>query len=246
MIAISDSIGDYLVCFNPETDPYESIGDMVKVAKKSDVVIGVAEYHTSIIYRAGISIAKRFLKYVSEIQSNATEFICISRNAINTILKLGSSSHYIIVNICNLGLSISYYTYKLLPGVKYYKDFKRAISRFFDLLILTSIKPLRIVSMIGFLTGFISFIIAFYAFAIRLFSSNLAVGWSSSIVILSFFFMILFVTVGFLVEYIGRILNELEKHDVYYIYSERTSRVMIKEDRLNILSEAEDSPCEDA
>jgi hypothetical protein len=237
-IAMINSIGDYLICFNPATDPYESIESILKVSRKSDVVIGVAEYHKTIIYRLGRSVAKIFIKYLNNFKSNTTDLICISRNAINTILKTGSSSHYIFVDVFNSALSVSYYNYKLLPNINYSKNCNYAISRFFNLLIFTSIKPLRIVSIIGFVAGFISFIIALGAFIIRLLSSNTASGWTSIIMIISFFFMIVFVILSFLSEYIGRILEDLEKSDDYYIYSERTSKVMIKEDRLNVLSES--------
>jgi hypothetical protein len=238
MVAMGNSIGDYLVFFDLNVDPCEVIENIVKIAKKSDVVIGIAEYHNSIGYRIGRIFISKFCKNVGKISSNTTNLICVSRNAINTILKIGSSSCSLITNICNSGLYISYYKYEFLSNTRYFKSYKYALLRLFNLLIFSSLKPLRACSVLGFIISFISFVVAFCAFVMKLFNSNLAVGWTSTIIILAFFFMMLFVILGVMLEYMNRILSELENRQAYSICSEKTSKIMINEDRLNVLSES--------
>jgi hypothetical protein len=52
--------------------------------------------------------------------------------------------------------------------------------------------------------------------------------------------MLLFIMLAFLTEYVGRILDAVEKRNDCFTVKEITSRVMINKDRLNVLSESEE------
>jgi hypothetical protein len=63
-------------------------------------------------------------------------------------------------------------------------------------------------------------------------------GWTSMVFFSSFLFMILFIILAFLGEYIARLLNESGNQKSYYISSEDISTVMLEMDRFNVLHQS--------
>jgi dolichol-phosphate mannosyltransferase len=82
-----------------------------------------------------------------------------------------------------------------------------------------SIIPLRIAIVIGFLTSFFSFLGIIYAVYSK-FAYYTVPGWSSTLAVISFLLGILFILLGIIGEYIGRILIEVKRRP-RYIISER-------------------------
>ena len=80
-----------------------------------------------------------------------------------------------------------------------------------------SIVPLRLGIFIGILTSFIAFMEIIYAVLIRLFTDSAVPGWASAISILSFLFGILFILLGIVGEYIGRILIEVRQRPRFLV-----------------------------
>jgi dolichol-phosphate mannosyltransferase len=80
-----------------------------------------------------------------------------------------------------------------------------------------SIVPLRIGVVIGFCASGIAFIGVLYAILGELFWQGTVPGWASSLAIISFLFSILFVLLGLLGEYLGRVLVEVRRRPRYLI-----------------------------
>jgi len=71
-----------------------------------------------------------------------------------------------------------------------------------------SIVPLRVSIIIGVLTSLFAFMEMLYAIFAKLFTDTVVPGWASGVAVVSFLFGILFIMLGVLGEYIGRVLIE--------------------------------------
>jgi dolichol-phosphate mannosyltransferase len=84
-------------------------------------------------------------------------------------------------------------------------------------LISFSIIPLRLGIIIGFVTSGIAFLFLVHAVYEKLFSDTTMPGWASAVSITSFLFGILFIMLGIVGEYIGRILTEVRARPRFLI-----------------------------
>lgn len=83
-----------------------------------------------------------------------------------------------------------------------------------------SIVPLRIGILFGFIASAVSFASVLYAIMGKIIEGHTIPGWASSLAIFSFLFGILFLFLGILGEYVGRILLEVRDRP-RFIVSER-------------------------
>jgi len=81
-----------------------------------------------------------------------------------------------------------------------------------------SVIPLRLATIVGLLTSGISFSGIIYAFYSKFISGSAIPGWASSVAILSFLLGVLFILIGLIGEYIGRILVEVMHRPRYLIW----------------------------
>ena len=80
-----------------------------------------------------------------------------------------------------------------------------------------SIVPLRLGIFLGFITSLIAFAEIIYAVTVKIFTDSAVPGWASAVSIISFLFGVLFILLGIVGEYIGRILVEVRKRPRYII-----------------------------
>ena len=80
-----------------------------------------------------------------------------------------------------------------------------------------SIIPLRLGILLGIITSVIAFAEIIYATAVKIFTDTAVPGWASAISILSFLFGVLFILLGILGEYVGRVLVEVRQRPRYLV-----------------------------
>lgn len=80
-----------------------------------------------------------------------------------------------------------------------------------------SIVPLRLSILIGFATSIIALLNLAYTLWAKFFVSAVVPGWATAVSILSFMFGILFILIGVLGEYIGRILIEVKQRPKFIV-----------------------------
>jgi dolichol-phosphate mannosyltransferase len=80
-----------------------------------------------------------------------------------------------------------------------------------------SIVPLRLAIILGAITSFIAFAEIIYAISVKVFTDSAVPGWASAISIVSFLFGILFILLGIVGEYIGRILVEVRQRPRFLV-----------------------------
>ena len=80
-----------------------------------------------------------------------------------------------------------------------------------------SIVPLRVGVIAGFLASGLSFLGVVYAIYVKVIAGHAVPGWASSVAIISFLFGILFIFLGLLGEYVGRILLEVRRRPRFLV-----------------------------
>ncbi|MBQ7301661.1 MAG: glycosyltransferase family 2 protein [Clostridia bacterium] len=105
-------------------------------------------------------------------------------------------------------------------GGKSHYPFRRMVSLALDAVTGFSVRPLRIISGLGFLVSLLSFIGIIWIFW-QHFSGNTVSGWSSTLCIVCFVSGVQLISLGVVGEYIGRIYMEV-KGRPRYIIAKRT------------------------
>ena len=234
---IENAIGDFVLLLRPFIDPINIIDGMVNEALKGfDVVLGIAKRPQTLGYNIVRSVSNKILHSIGyNIPKNSTPVRCLSRRAINTVLSSGKINHQFFIKVANTGYPTKTYKYNLSNQQDIKKrTFFSGVTQSLHLMIFNSTKPLRWISMLGIFGSLSSFVFASYSIVINIMKSNVTEGWTSMVFFSSFLFMILFIILAFLGEYLARLLNESGNQKSYYIANEETSAVMLEADRFNV------------
>ena len=89
----------------------------------------------------------------------------------------------------------------------------------------------------GLLGSFLGFCFAIYSVVVRVLREGVVEGWTSLVLFTSVQFMLLFIILAFISEYMSRLLDEQRGGNDYAVVYEKHSTVSLKEDRVNVLSE---------
>jgi hypothetical protein len=237
-VGLDNSIGDFILLFNPERDPLALIKDSVEACQQgNDVITGVdSEHNNSIYYRLIRPLVSFVLKDIGyTLPKHATKFRCLTRAAVDIITRAKNCHHQIYIRIAQCGLPSCSIKYTSREQYKSRKTVYSATKELLSLIVFNSVKPLRWMSILGFSGSFFSFCFALYSVASRFLSDDVSEGWASIIVFTSFLFMLLFIILSFFGEYMVRLLDNQSRHEPYWILCEKHSSVMLNEDRVNIM-----------
>lgn len=115
--------------------------------------------------------------------------------------------------------SVYYERHERLAGESHY-PLRKMLELAFDGITSLSVKPIRMITSLGFIVAVISFIGVIWTI-VTAFVGNSVPGWASTTCIICFLSGIQLMALGVLGEYIGKIYMET-KHRPRYIISERT------------------------
>ena len=115
--------------------------------------------------------------------------------------------------------SVYYERHERLAGTSHY-SLAKMLGLAFDGITSLSIKPIRMIAVIGAIMSFLSFIGIIWAVVDR-FMGNTVPGWASTVVIIFLTCGLQMLSLGVIGEYIGKIYME-SKHRPRYIISEKT------------------------
>ena len=230
---LENSLGDYAVIIDVNSDPPILIPKLIETAVQgSDVVIairknrenqGIARRYLAIIF---YKIASNLLGY--SLQPNATHFRVLSRQVVNSLIRIGNKNRYLKYLNALVGFKQTHVEYQKIyrsnctkkdPGI-----FRLIISGI-DLIISNSPAPLRLASLLGFIASGVSLLYCCYVVAVTLIKQKIAEGWITTNLMTSAMFFLLFLILSILSEYIARILDETKDHPLYFIEYESQSVV---------------------
>jgi len=238
--ALENSIGDFVVMFNPDVDPLHAISETVNLCKSGfDIVVGVATQSRTLAYRVFRSMADRLLKLVDySLPRDATSLRCLSRRAVNSVTFTGRFHHQLSMRIQKTGYPQSAYNYKLLSSEStgIHHSLLSGVRGLLRLIVFNSSRPLRWMSGLGLFGSFSAFVFAVYSLLIHLVKGHVVEGWTTTILFMSALFMMQFVMMAFFGEYLGRLLDDRSEQDDYSVVFEKNSSVMVNQDRVNVLN----------
>ncbi|HFI0772188.1 glycosyltransferase family 2 protein [Streptococcus suis] len=153
---------------------------------------------------------------------NHADYRLVSSKVLNEFKKFDEVNLFLRGMFPLVGFNSSAVYYKRNERVagKSKYPLNKMINLAFDGITSLSVKPIRLVTVLGLLMAFISFLVILWIF-IKFFSGQTVSGWASNGTLLSLFCGVQLVCLGIIGEYIGKIYLEV-KHRPKYIISDRT------------------------
>jgi dolichol-phosphate mannosyltransferase len=165
------------------------------------------------------------------IQKGMADFRLLDRQVLKTILKFDEDGLFLRGIVQWLGFPSSSVTFKCRERFRGQTKYslKKMIKFAVDGILSFSVIPLRLGILVGMLISLFSFYLIFHS--IYAYYQGLTVpGWTTTVTVLSFMFGTLFILLGLIGEYIGKILIQV-----------RARPRFITNDKVGIQSEIEDS-----
>ena len=196
--------------------------------KGSEIVYGVrSSRETDTFFKR--STAQGFYKLLKlmgvEIIYNSADYRLISSRVLQEFANFKEVNLFLRGMIPLVGFkstSVYYERHERLAGKSHY-PIKKMMELAFDGITSLSVKPIRMITSLGFIIAFISFIGVIWS-VITAVIGNSVPGWASTTSIICFLSGIQLVALGVLGEYIGKIYMETKQRP-RYIISERTEEI---------------------
>lgn len=207
--------------------PPEVIPRLVDEWRKGSKVVHTVRkdaQHTSILKRFTSKAYYRLYSYLSgfEVRNGMADFRLLDRDVLRNILRIRDSGIYIRGVVHWLGFSDAIVEY--MPNCRFSGTSKFTLSKMarlaFDGITSFSIVPLRLSIAIGLVTGLLSFSFLVYAIWAKFYADFVVPGWASAVSMLSLLFGILFMILGIIGEYVGRILIEVRGRPHFIVCDE--------------------------
>ena len=212
-----------------EQQPYQTIVDMYRLWQKGVKVIIPyrAKRNDDFFNNLFANVYYKTINALSDIKfpDGGADLFFIDRELIDIINKrihaINTSS---IIEVLRLGYNPHFYAYERVKGVntKSRWTLKKKIRLFKDTFFSSSTWPVKVITYLGIFFSFFALaIIAFYTY-IRLlgnpdFWGENMPGWTSTVVIISFFSGLILFALGIIAEYIWRIYDEVKNRPGFII-----------------------------
>ena len=236
---MENAIGDFVILHSETEDPVGCIYDLVRMSLSGfDIVIGKSDQNQTFGYKFVRPLIRRLLISIGyNIPRNATKLRCLSRRAVNAVTRTGRFHHQFYVRINNTGYPFTVFNYKQSHSSGNKRTLRKGLLQGLHLLVFNSTKPLRWMSGLGVFGSFLAFSFSLYSLLVHYFKDTVIEGWTTMILFTSWLFMIIFIILAFLGEYLGRLLDERNEQSDYTVSFEKNSSVMLDENRKNITRE---------
>ncbi len=247
------AIGDYVVVLNPNWDPPAVIPDLIEQCRGGcDVVVGISDKDRgrSFPYRACRSLFYAIIARYAQIRliPGTTYLLALSRQAVNGMTRIQRRRRFLSMLICEIGYSVKVFEYRRInrSGLPPRPSFWGAIREGISLVVHNSNAPLRLVSLLGLLGSSFSLLYACYVIATYLSRKDIAPGWATTSLTNSFNFLVMFLMLLLIGEYLMRLVEEMPSQPLYHAVDELHSPMVgIRGERRNVYTEFEpDSPFE--
>jgi polyisoprenyl-phosphate glycosyltransferase len=205
-------------------DPPEIIPEMIKLWKNgSDVVYGIRESRDgeSIFKKISSFLFYRFLNKFSDIKIplNVGDFRLMDKKVIDEFKKLNEKNRFFRGLVSWTGFKqtgLKFKREKRNSGKTKYNYWK-LIRLAIDSITSFSVKPLAIITIMGFVVSLASFFLTVYYIIQRIFFKYPNDGWTSIIVLIIFFGSFQIFIIGIIGEYIARMFIEVKNRPLYII-----------------------------
>lgn len=213
---LSYATGDAVISMDGDMQhPPELIPQMVEKWRQGSKIVHTIRKDSSdvsLFKRYSSRLYYRVFSYLSgvRIEMGMADFRLLDRQVLDHILQFREEGLFLRGIVQWVGFpstEITFQSNERFSGSRKY-TLKRMINLAWTGITSFSVVPLRIGIFIGVLTSLVAFTEMLYAIYAKLFTDTVVPGWASAVSILSFLFGILFILLGLVGEYIGRILVE--------------------------------------
>ena len=206
-------------------DDINAIGEMVdEYAKGSEIVFGVRNDRSTDTWFKR-STARSYYKFLRgmgvDIIPDHADYRLMSSRVLDALEGYGEVNLFLRGIIPQLGFkqSVVYYSRAEREAGTTHYPLSKMMQLAIDGITSFSVKPLRLITILGLIVAFLSFVGIIYVFASIIFGHTVG-GWASTTCILCFVSGIQMISLGVIGEYIGKIYLET-KHRPRYILDER-------------------------
>ena len=159
----------------------------------------------------------------AEVVFNHADYRLISSRVLQELAKFKEVNIFLRGLVPLVGFkstSVYYERHERIAGESHY-PLRKMLALAFDGITSLSIKPIRMITGLGILIAFLSFVGVVWSIIMRLLGQTVS-GWASMISIICFIGGVQLISLGVIGEYIGKIYLETKQRP-RYIISERTS-----------------------
>lgn len=187
----------------------------------NDIVYGVREDRSSDSFGKRFTAQGyyKFLKLLGvDIIYNHADYRLMSRRALHALLSYGERNLFLRGIIPELGFpsaQVPYARQARQAGESKY-TLKKMLALAFDGITSFSVRPIRMLSVIGVLTLFVAVVMGAYTLVSH-FTGNTVSGWSSLMISIWFLGGLNLLALGIVGEYIGKIYGEVKQRPRYLV-----------------------------
>lgn len=238
--ALEHCIGDFVVLMDMNLDPPDLIPELVKrCIKGHEIVVGerIGKTYDSFmekLFSNAFYVVSRFLTGYN-VDPKLGNFFAFSRKSVNSIVNIKDKIRYIKYLIYEVGYSHNKISYNEIrrERKKRQKDFLDRLAFAIEIIVSNSNRLIRIGSLIGLLAGllnllYILYAVIYYVVVTIFLDEKIAPGWTTTAVVNSVMFFLIFVILAIVSEYLTHILRETKAGNLYFIKEEHNSCVFPK------------------
>lgn len=205
-------------------DPPELIAQMLQLWMKGNDVVYATRSKRLGETKFKKFTAKLFYRIINTLSDTSIpldtgDFRLMDRKVVDTIRAMQEHDRFIRGMVSWVGfkqISLPYERAKRFAGKSKY-PFIKMFSFALTGILSSSLKPLKLASLLGIFCSCISLIGFLYAFALKIFTDQTVTGWTSLILAILFVGGIHLFCIGVLGEYIGRIYTDAKNRPLYIV-----------------------------
>jgi glycosyltransferase involved in cell wall biosynthesis len=239
---LDNSIGDFVITLNPETDPLHLIPALWEKAQDgSEVVCGVRTDRVK-------GTLRRLFYRVFEgatglrVPRGISDLRLYSRRVVSYITQ--NNDRHLLLKVLPFFTSYRVATVTYAPVRRGTGFGDRSLSNAFlsgvTILLASSIRPLRLLTVMSLLASALSLLFAVYVLCVALLKRHVVEGWISLALPMAVMFFFLSTILGILSEYIFMLAQQSGNRPVYSIAKESTSSVLEIQRKLNVVESSGD------
>ncbi len=241
--ALDHCVGDYVVVMDSIFYPPELIPNIVKRAIGGcDAVVAEAIRRApgpldKMVAQPLYRLASRVLGFA--LKPDESYYRVFSRRLVNSLIRIRSKNRSLSSMNGLIGLrcqTVPYVPHSELPEIPARRRLSRQLATLANVVVSNSGIPLRFAAILGLLASGLNFLYLFYILAVTLVKSRIAEGWVTNSLMHTTMFLLLFIIMTILSEYVARILDESKEQPLYFVESESNSTVSAASlERLNVV-----------
>jgi glycosyltransferase involved in cell wall biosynthesis len=205
-----------------QDDPQNIEAMVDEYLKGNDVVYGVrSARHTDTFFKRFTAEGYYHLmkKMGVDLVFNHADFRLLSRRALESLKEYDESNLFLrgIVREVGYPSSVVEYERQAREAGESKYPLKKMLSFAWKGITAFSTAPLRMITVLGLLSGFASFSLIAWVLVVRLFTDNATPGWASVLLPLLFIGSVQLLCLGIIGEYLSKIYEEVKRRPKFHI-----------------------------